>query len=86
MPGAATKKYLDKVLFRISVFESVYSGLMTGLPLLYSVYYPQFQQYAMSIAMSFILISMSFKIIQQARFIMQYDTTPSIIDYVNKNQ
>ena len=86
MPGVATKKYLDKVLFRISVFESVYSGLMTGLPLLYSVYYPQFRQYAMSVTMSFILISMSFKIIQQARFIMQYDTTPSIIEYVNKNQ
>lgn len=86
MPGAATKKYLDKVLFRISVFEAIYSGLMTGLPLLYSVYYPQFRQYAMSVSMSFILISMSFTIIRQARFIMQYDTTPSIIEYVNKNQ
>ena len=86
MPGKETKKYLDKILFRISIFESLYSCLMTGLPLLYTVFYPQYRQYAMSVTMMFILISMSFRIIQQARFIMQYDTTPSIIEYVQKGK
>lgn len=86
MPGKETKKYLDKILFRISIFESLYSCLMTGLPLLYTVFYPQYRQYAMAVTMMFILISMSFRIIQQARFIMQYDTTPSIIEYVQKGK
>ena len=86
MPGLETKKYLDKVLFRISILESIYSGAMTGLPLLYTAFYPQYRQYAMSVTMMFILISMSFRIIQQARFIMQYDTTPSIIEYVQKGK
>lgn len=86
MPGEETKRYLDKVLLRITLFEIVYSCLMTGLPLIYTIFYPQYRDYAMSVTMFFILIAMSLRIIQEVRFILQYDTTPSVIEYVQKDK
>ena len=86
MPGKQTKKYLDNILFRITLVEIIYSWMMTGLPLIYTMFYPKYQKYALSVTMLFILISMSLKIIQEIRFILQYDANPSIIEYVQSNK
>lgn len=85
MPGKQTKHYLDKILFNITLVEIIYSSIMTGLPLIFTVFYPQYQNYAMSVTMLFILIAMSLRIVQEIRFIIQYDTAPSLIKYVQKN-
>lgn len=86
MPGNATKKKLDKILFRISIVEILYSCLLSGLPLIYSLFYPQYRTYALSVTMFFILISLSLNIIRQSRFILEYNTTPSIIEYLQQNK
>lgn len=85
MPGKQTKKYLDKILFKITLVEITYSCIMLGLPLIFTAFYPKYQNYAISVTMLFILVAMSLRIIQEIRFILQYDTAPSLIKYVQKS-